>query len=279
MGKLIMCNGKIAKNPFQMKSSGVLIYSIEELCYYIYHNIDTITDDLLNIELILFMKEELGLEERALFIERLMENRAGLKDIVVSIFCSADYFSEEEIKQFLSQIDVLLALSIVQRKKRHADYYFKNGHFTQALREYQILLNSKESQELSHCEYGDILHNIAVVEARVGAFKIAAERFLEAYERNERAASLKQYLYALKLGKQEEKFEQELKQLLENNKGLYDEMEKELYHVLETEEFSQSYQEVRTLKELKELDRMDEYHQLADHITEGLKQEYRLRSI
>lgn len=279
MGRLIMCSGKIAKNPFQMKSSGVLIYSIEELCYYIYHNIDTITDDLLNKELILFMKEELGLEERALFIERLMENKAGIKDIVVSIFCSADYYSEEEIKLFLTQIDVLLALSFVQRKKRHADFCFKNGHFTQALREYQKLLNSKESQELSHCDFGDILHNIAVVEARVGAFNIAAERFLEAYERNERATSLKQYLYALKLGKQEEKFERELKQLLENNKGLYDEMEKELYHVLETEEFSQSYQEIRTLKELKELDRMDEYQQLADHITKGLKQDYRLRSI
>ena len=279
MGKLIMCSGKIAKNPFEMKSSGVLIYSIEELCYYIYHNIDTITDDLLNEELILFMKDELGLEERALFLQKLMENKAGIKDIVVSIFCSADYYSEDEIKQFLAQIDVFLSLSIVQRKKRHGDYCFKNGHFTQALREYQKILNSKEIQELTPCEYGDILHNIAVIETRVGAFNIAANRFLEAYERNERPESLKQYIYALKLGKQEEKFERELKHLLENNKVLYDEMEKELYHVLETEEFSESYQEVRMLRELKEENRMDEYHQLADHILEGLKQSYRLRSI
>lgn len=279
MGKLIMCSGKIAKHPIKMKSTNTLIYSMEELCYYIYHNIDTIAEDLICDDLIPFMRDELGLEERALFIEKLIYNKASLKDIIVSIFCSADYYSEEEIKHFLAQMDAFLSLGLPQRKKRHADYCFKDGQYSQALREYQMLLNSKESQELSHCEYGDVLHNIAVIEARSGAFLIAAKRFLDAYERNERKESLKQYLYALKFGKQEEKFNRELNHLLENQKSLYDEIEKELYHVLETEEFSEACQELRILKDLNGQEQTEEYHKVSNHIIENIKQRYRARSI
>lgn len=279
MGKIILCSGKIAQNPIQMKSTKTFIYSMEELCYYIYHNIDTVAEDLISKELVFFMKEELGLEERALFIENLIENKAGIKDIVVSIFCSADYYSEDEIKQFLVRMDDFLSLSLPQRKKRHADYYFKKSKYSQALREYQMLLNSKESQELSHCEYGDVLHNIAVIEARAGAFDIASKRFFDAYERNERNETLKQYIYALKFGKQEEKFIRELNRLLEYNKVLYDEIEKELYHVLETEEFSPACRELGMLKELKEHEQMEEYHKVANHVIESIKQRYRARSI
>ena len=87
MGKLILCSGNIALNPIQMKSTKTFIYSMEELCYYIFHNIDTIVEDLMCKDLVLFMKEELGLEERALFIENLFESKASIKDIIVSIFC------------------------------------------------------------------------------------------------------------------------------------------------------------------------------------------------
>lgn len=278
MGKLIMCAGKIAEKPYEFKSSGVRIYSMEELCYYIYHNVDTITEELFHKELIVFIKEQLGLAERASFLENLIEKKAGVKDIVVSIFCSADYYSEEEIKQLLAQIDLLYSLNSAQRKKRHADYCFQREQYKVAMREYRHLLTSKESQKLTPIEYGDVLHNIAVLEARSGAFLLAADRFLEAYERNERTESLKQYLYALKLGKQEVLFEREMKRMVENQM-IYEDMKKELYHVVETEEYTASYQGVIKLQELKEQGKMQEYYLLVDHILEDLKQKYRLESI
>ena len=39
MGKLILCSSAVAKTPYKMPVSGTRIYTIEEMCYYIYHNI------------------------------------------------------------------------------------------------------------------------------------------------------------------------------------------------------------------------------------------------
>ena len=39
MGSLILCHNKRAKQPFEIKQVHQKIYTIEELCYYIYNNI------------------------------------------------------------------------------------------------------------------------------------------------------------------------------------------------------------------------------------------------
>ena len=91
MGKVILCAGKTAEKPYYFKSTDSYVYTIEELCYYIYHNLETVGEELLNKDLVEFMREELGLVERADIIEKHIRNHDGLKDVVVSIFCSADY--------------------------------------------------------------------------------------------------------------------------------------------------------------------------------------------
>ena len=39
MGKLIQCSGCIAKEPYHFRLTKTNVYSIEEVCYYISHNI------------------------------------------------------------------------------------------------------------------------------------------------------------------------------------------------------------------------------------------------
>ena len=36
---LILCDGRLAEKPYKMPVTRQNIYSLEELCYYIYHNI------------------------------------------------------------------------------------------------------------------------------------------------------------------------------------------------------------------------------------------------
>ena len=38
---LILCDGRLAEKPYKMPVTRQNIYSLEELCYYIYHNIYT----------------------------------------------------------------------------------------------------------------------------------------------------------------------------------------------------------------------------------------------
>lgn len=278
MGKLILCAGTTAKEPYCFKLTGTPVYTIEELCYYIYHNVESVSEELVSKELIVFMREELGLVERANFLEELLHKKASLKDLVVTILCSCDLYDKTEINQLLVEIDVLLRLTPVQRKKRQADYCLAHRQYREAMKEYRAILNSKEFTELSSEEYGNILHNMGVLEVRTGAFFAAAEKFREAYERNHSVQSLKQYLYALRYSKQESLFEREIK-LLVDNRELLGQIEEELYHVTDAQEYTALYAEVVRLSELKENGKFTEFYERLDEIIGQLKKEYRKDSI
>ena len=44
MGRLIFCIGNKAKEPYFFQSTGTKVYTMEELCYYLYHNIETLEE-------------------------------------------------------------------------------------------------------------------------------------------------------------------------------------------------------------------------------------------
>ena len=45
MGKIILCRAREAKQPLVVKDIGLKIYTLEELCYFIYNNIYFISID------------------------------------------------------------------------------------------------------------------------------------------------------------------------------------------------------------------------------------------
>ncbi len=274
MGKVILCAGKTARNPYYFLSTGTRVYTIEELCYYIYHNIETVSEELVCPELVAFLRNELGLEERANQLEKLYATHAGIKDIIVLILCSADYYEEEEIRALLSELDILNEMTPLQRKKRAANQYLENGQYREAMKAYRNILYSREPVEMNSIEYGDILHNLAVLYAKTGAFLTAAEEFRAAYERNGNKESLKQYLYALKLAKQEDQFEKELGRLAEN-RPLLDEIENELFHVADYEDNTYDYHELMRIRNLKESGRVSEYYKAVEEFIGRLKNKYR----
>lgn len=274
MGKVILCTGKTARNPYYFLSTGTRVYTIEELCYYIYHNIETVSEELVCPELVVFLRNELGLEERANQLEKLYATHAGIKDIIVLILCSADYYEEEEIRALLSELDTLNEMTPLQRKKRAANQYLESGQYREAMKAYRNILYSREPVEMNSIEYGDILHNLAVLYAKTGAFLTAAEEFRAAYERNGNKESLKQYLYALKLAKQEDQFEKELSRLADN-RPLLDEIENELFHVADYEDNTYDYHELMRIRNLKESGRVSEYYKAVEEFIGRLKNKYR----
>ena len=51
MSGYILCQIKRAKIPYYIVNISTNIYSIEELCYYIYHNIYLLDDTIINEQL------------------------------------------------------------------------------------------------------------------------------------------------------------------------------------------------------------------------------------
>ena len=60
MSELILCSGKIAAQPFYIEGAELNIYTMEELCYYIRHNLYNLEQDLMSEDFILFLEHELG---------------------------------------------------------------------------------------------------------------------------------------------------------------------------------------------------------------------------
>ena len=63
MSGYILCQLKRAKMPYYIENISTNIYSIEELCYYFYHNIYLLDETILNEHLCDWLRKELGLEK------------------------------------------------------------------------------------------------------------------------------------------------------------------------------------------------------------------------
>ena len=58
MSSLILCKSRGAKTPYVFNVTDTKIYTIEELCYYIYNNIYILTEKVFDEKLILSEEEQ-----------------------------------------------------------------------------------------------------------------------------------------------------------------------------------------------------------------------------
>lgn len=209
MGRIILCTSKQANVPYVFPVSEAKVYTIEELCYYIYHNIYEVTTECFGEELVSWLANELGMVTIAKKLKDMIESNSGLKDRIISIMCSCDYYTEKDIKALLNIISEMDNMSYQGRMKRKADHFLKYGKYSLAKRQYDKLIHSGFAVNLSPEEYGNILHNRSMACFYTGAYEEAIQGFKEAYNRNNSEKSLKHYLCALLLNSEKNKFENE----------------------------------------------------------------------
>lgn len=210
MGKLIQCSSPLALTPYHFRLTDTNVYSMEEVCYYIWHNIYMIQEEVFDREFVMWIEKELHMEETSHKLACLIQNHKNLKDIVVTICCSCDYYDEEEINALIRLMDEIEQMPAYARKKHKGDTYLACHSYEKALEEYEKVF---ESDEILHAEkeaYGSIFHNMGVAYSNLAEFRKAAEYFLKAYEQNKKDASLSQGLFALRLSKDVEGYKKAL---------------------------------------------------------------------
>ena len=206
---LILCEGKVAKEPYVMPFTGQKVYSVEELCYYLYHNIYTINEDFFQSSLARWLREETEHPVLADKIQDMMEGEPKLKDLVVTILCGCDYYREDEIRQLVKVMDDIANLPVHKKKKIKADNLLRAGFYGRSLLEYRKLLYGSFAVNFSPEEYGDILHNQGIAHFYTSSFEEARRDFKEAFVRNNKKNSLKHYLWLLLMEDREQEFERE----------------------------------------------------------------------
>ena len=210
MGKLIQCSSPLALTPYHFRLTDTNVYSMEEVCYYIWHNIYMFQEEVFDREFVMWIEKELHMEETSHKLACLIQDHKNLKDIVVTICCSCDYYDEEEINALIRLMDEIEQMPAYARKKHKGDTYLACHSYEKALEEYEKVF---ESDEILHAEkeaYGSIFHNMGVAYSNLAEFRKAAEYFLKAYEQNKKDASLSQGLFALRLSKDVEGYKKAL---------------------------------------------------------------------
>ena len=265
MGKMVLCSGSRAKRPYVFTSTGFRIYSIEELCYYINNNMCFMDEELCSDALINWIGSELKLDERAKKLKLLKDNRSDCKTILTVLLCSCDYYSEQEIKGILKHYDEMSVMKPIRRNFIRANNYLKKKQYSDAIGEYDRILNSKEAVGLTTEEYGDILHNLAIARIQVKGVKEAAETFKKAYERNQRKESLLGYIYTLKISNDKEKLNKKLESFHINN-IVANELNKNMEQMYAEAKICPMMIELDRLKRLRYEGRISEYHKGVDSI-------------
>ncbi len=206
---LILCEGRVAGEPYVMPFTGQRVYSVEELCYYLYHNIYTINEEFFQESLAEWLRDETDHPALAKKLQDMMEGTPKLKDLVVTILCGCDYYRENEIRSLVEVMDEIANLPVYKKKKIKADNYLLAGHYGRSLLEYRKLLHGSFAVNFTTEEYGDILHNQGIAHFYTSSFAEAEYDFREAFARNNKKSSLRHYLWILLMEGREQDFERE----------------------------------------------------------------------
>lgn len=148
MSGYILCQVKRAKLPYYIENISTNIYSIEELCFYFYHNIYLLDSTILNEELCFWIRDQLGLKKLAdNLYKHLDDDDMKVGDFILPVFKEINYLSLEEFRKLNQQIQQLAKEPEVLRQKRKGDYLMEHGKYVNAIKVYQKALRQEIEDE------------------------------------------------------------------------------------------------------------------------------------
>ena len=278
MSGYILCQVKKAERPYYIENISTNIYSIEELCFYLYHNIYLLDSTILNEELCFWLRDELGLKKLAFKLYALLDGEeVKVADFILPIFKEINYLSLEEFRGLNAQIQRLAQEPQVLRQKMKGDYLMEHGKYVNAIKVYQKALNEKsshqEEEQLGTQFVGEIYHNMGCAYIRLFQTEEAVACFLKAYEHLHTMTAIRSYLCALYMDQGQEAFDRRAGEL-----GLAQAQKEQLLEQIRQEE--QNLYETRDGKEFlaarekKTQGEEEEYRSMMEAVLKRLTGEY-----
>lgn len=193
MRESLICIGKIGKKGYYFEDTGIQIFSYEELCYYLKRHMICYIHTLPGEDLLVYLRDELGLEKLYKQLIRLMDPEKDQMKYFSTLFREGHYFNEEEIRDILDEYRSLMNAPVYLQRKWMGDLLVSAGRSARAIECYKAAL---EEHEVSLEDTGRIYHNAGIAEARLFRFQNAKINFIKAYQHLGEETSLF-YYYAI----------------------------------------------------------------------------------
>ncbi|MCD8362780.1 MAG: hypothetical protein LUC98_07450 [Lachnospiraceae bacterium] len=238
-----LCLPQQATQPYYIENIRTGIYSLEELCFYLYNNICLIDESIINEKLCDWIRDELHLTRlyRQLYEQlekiestrertarvvsgsaahpgttgsRLQEGKhkgavseGNVASFVLPIFREAGYLNGQEMRDFQEQIAKLEVQSDEMKQKLRGDYLVKEKMYARAAWVYRQILKNRNPGKLGSQFYAAVWNNLGAAYAGLFQFEEAAECFLESYNLMQTKETLRKYVSVLPLFLSEEEYQ------------------------------------------------------------------------
>ena len=213
MSGYILCQIKKAEHPYFIENISTNIYSIEELCYYLYHNLYLIDSSIINEGLCVWLEEELGLAKLAARLRPHMGKFVSVEDVLYPIFKEINYLTYEELRFLNGNLALLDQEPVPLRKKHKGDLLVENRMYVNAIHVYQKLLERDDIDTVRQGFKGEIYHNLGCAYSYLIQMEKALDCFWKAYSDKKTARDLSCYLLAYKSIRSKEEFNRKIKEL------------------------------------------------------------------
>ena len=199
MGTVKLCTHEMARTPYVMEGTGIAVYSIEELAYYLYENIYLMDDRILGEKLYGWLEHEIELETLAEKLRSSQGTGNHVYNQVMTILKASRYYSEEELSRLSEKIKTISGLQTQERMKFRGDEYLQNENYWAAITEYERILSIRQSSRLNVEFYAKVWNNMGGCYARLFLFDKAASCYEHAYQFQKIAEYQEKAHYARKL--------------------------------------------------------------------------------
>ena len=266
MSGIILCRSKEAENPYYIQESGINIYTLEELCYYIYNNIYIIGNDFICTELIEFIRSETKENRLADRLFKMKTANSPLAEMLVTILKYVDYYGLEQIEQLLEALNVLSTQNVQERLKMRADTFLRNKKYYSAIKDYLDIIERPRDYSLSGIFYAEVYHNTGVALARMFLYNQAVPFFETAYKLGQHEESVKYVQLAKLLASGYENITSD--ELSPDEEAVKHELET----VLDNARYSDEYRRLQNMEKIKENGQVSVYYQeISDVMDDWLK--------
>lgn len=178
MSYIIFCKGKRAEKPFIVGDLKLRLYSMEELCYYVYSNVSLCDKELLHKELPAWIEVQCGLPDLAESLRIVLEKDPRPERVAAQIFAYTDFLNKQERDAVCERIRKYAQLGYNERRKMRADYFYLDGKYKEAIKDYEDMLeqNAYDDSKMKH----HLLYNIGCCYGAMLYYDIAYGWFLRA---------------------------------------------------------------------------------------------------
>lgn len=203
MGLVMVCKYRRTKTPFFVEQAGLNLYSLEELAYFLYHNIYLVDRSFFNEKLCRWIREYAGDPFLADNLESQIASGANFQKLVSSTEEIIGLYGGRELEELKDRLKKFSALKEQEKLKLRADELLNNQNEWAAMEEYRRILRMHQNARLGMAFYADVWNNLGVCYARQFVFNEAARCFNMSCEYRMDEAVEQQAELARKLSKKE----------------------------------------------------------------------------